>query len=115
MEVAKVYAVVSTADLARARDWYARLFGRDPDLSPMPEVREWHFGDGGVQVVDDAERAGRSMLTLIVRDLDAARGALQSRGLALASGGDFARIAQIADADGNHVTLAQPGPAQPGV
>ena len=81
----------------------------------MAEVYEWYVGDGGVQLVDDAKRAGNSMLTVIVPDLDAARGALQSRHLSLgpSSGGDFAPLAQISDLDGNPITLAQPGPAQP--
>lgn len=37
----------------------------------MGEVYEWYFGDGGVQLVDDAKRAGNSMLTVIVSDLEA--------------------------------------------
>jgi predicted enzyme related to lactoylglutathione lyase len=106
----KVYAVISTRRLEQAKDWYARLFGRGPDLHPMGEVYEWYVGDGGVQLVDDAKRAGQSMLTVIVSDLEASRAALQSRQLSLgrSSGGDFARIAQISDVDGNQVTLAQP-------
>lgn len=47
------------------------MFGRAPDLHPMGEVYEWYFGDGGVQLVDDAKRAGNSMLTVIVSDLEA--------------------------------------------
>lgn len=59
-----------------------------------------------------SERRGE--LLVIVGDLEAARSALQSRQLSLgpASGGDCARIAPIADLDGNQITFAQPGPAQ---
>jgi hypothetical protein len=112
--ITKVYAVVCTAQLGRAHQWYARLFGRTSDLHPMAEVHEWHFLNGGVQLVADAKRAGRSMLTLIVSDLDAVRADLQSRDLSLGppSGGDFAIVAQIRDPDGNQITLAEPGPAQ---
>lgn len=114
MTVDKVYAVISTRRLDQSQEWYTRLFGRPADLHPMDEVYEWYFGNGGVQLVDDATRAGQSMLTVIVPDLEALRAALQSRQLTLgpSSGGDFARIAQITDLDGNQVTLAQPGPAQ---
>jgi hypothetical protein len=112
--VDKVYAVISTARLDQSKEWYTRFFGRAPDLHPMAEVHEWYFGNGGLQLVDDAKRAGSSMLTVIVPDLEASRAALQSRQLSLgsSSGGDFARIAQITDLDGNQITLAQPGPAQ---
>lgn len=111
----KIYAVISSGRLDDAQKWYSRLFGRPADLHPMAEVYEWHFGNGGVQLVDDAKRAGSSMLTVIVPDLDASRAALEARQLTLgpASGGDFARIAQITDQDGNQITFAQPGPAQP--
>jgi hypothetical protein len=44
---------------------------------------------------------------------EVARGALvASTDARPSSGGDFARIAQITDLDGNQVTLAQPGPGQ---
>jgi predicted enzyme related to lactoylglutathione lyase len=112
--ISKVYAVISTAQLARAHAWYAQLFGRRSDLHPMAEVHEWYFANGGVQLVADAERAGRSMLTLIVSDLEAARAELQTRHLSLgpATASDFAIVAQIRDPDGNQLTFAEPGPAQ---
>lgn len=64
--------------------------------------------------IPDSTRAGKSMLTVIVPDLETSRAALRSRQLSLgpSSGGDFAQIAQTTDLDGNQITLAQPGPAQ---
>lgn len=108
MTVSGIYAVVSTAQLARAHEWYARLFGRTSDLHPMNEVHEWHFANGGVQLVLDAERAGGSMLTVVVADLDTAREEIETRDLFLgpAAGGDFATIAQINDPDGNLIVVA---------
>ncbi len=80
----------------------------------MANVYEWHFGDCGMQLVDDATQAGHSMLTVIVPDLEGLRGALEARQLTLGptSDGDFARFAQITDNDGNQITFAQPGPAR---
>lgn len=114
MKLHKVYAVISSGRLEEAQAWYSRLFDRPADLHPMANVYEWHFGSAGVQLVDDAKRAGGSMLTLIVPDLDTVRAALESRQLTLGptSDGDFARFAQIADRDGNQITFAQPGPAR---
>jgi ketosteroid isomerase-like protein/predicted enzyme related to lactoylglutathione lyase len=113
MSIVKAYSVVSTADLATARRWYTKLFGREPDRTPMSEVHEWYFGAGGVQLVQDGKRGGRSMLTLIVDDIDETRRSLAKQGLTLgaASGGDFATIAQIKDHEGNVITFSQPGPA----
>lgn len=112
MSITKTYAVICTKDLERAKGWYSKLFGRQPDLTPMAEVHEWYFGNGGIQLLDDAERSGQSRLTLIIDDMDEIRRGLGERGLRLgeASGGDFATVAQITDLDGNVVTFAEPGP-----
>lgn len=112
MPINKAYAVVCTSDMERAKSWYSKLFGRQPDLTPMAEVHEWYFGDSGVQLLDDAERAGQSRLTLIVGNLEEIRRELQEQGLELseASGGDFATVSQIEDFNGNITTFAQPGP-----
>jgi len=61
------------------------------------------FGDGGIQLFDDAEQSGRSKLTLIVDDVDAIRRELEDRELRMgeASSGDFATAAQITDPEGN--------------
>jgi predicted enzyme related to lactoylglutathione lyase len=110
MNVDKVYSVIAVSDLDRARGFYTRLFGRDPDSAPMPGLNEWHMPAAGVQVIEDSERAGRSMLTLIVDSLHTIRTLLSHRGLTLGetSGGDFAKIAQIDDPDGNRITFAEP-------
>jgi uncharacterized protein YndB with AHSA1/START domain/predicted enzyme related to lactoylglutathione lyase len=114
MAIAKIYGVVCTANLATAKAWYTRLFGRAPDLSPMSEVHEWHHErTAGLQLLADGIQAGHSKLTLIVSDIEETRAALSARGLALgtSSAGDFATVAQIADPDGNIITFAQPGRA----
>lgn len=114
MEVNNVFAVITSGRLEEAHAWYSRLFDRPADRHPMANVYEWHFGSGGVQLVGDATRAGHSMLTVLVPDLDAWRAALESRQLTLgpSADGDVARFAQITDRDGNQITFAQPGPAQ---
>ena len=42
--ITNVYAVVSTAQLSRAHEWYSRLFGRNSD-SPMPIIAPSTPGD----------------------------------------------------------------------
>ena len=113
MTFSTVYAVVSTANLEAARDWYERLFGRSADREPMSGVLEWYFGSGGVQLVADAPRAGYSLLTMIVSSLERTRADLRIRRLTLgpASGGTIATIAQIRDPEGNQITFAEPAGA----
>jgi hypothetical protein len=108
--ITKAYAVISTAYLKGARSWYEKLFGREPDATPMTPLHEWYFGDSGVQLLDDIARAGQSRVTFVVDDLEAVRDGLADRGLTLgrAFKGDIATVAQIEDADGNVVTFTQP-------
>jgi hypothetical protein len=43
MTFSTVYAVISTANVDAARDWYERLFGRAADREPMAGVLEWYL------------------------------------------------------------------------
>lgn len=48
----------------------------------MKEAAEWRLLDGGgVQVVDDADRAGRSMITVNVDDIEALVTEMTARGI----------------------------------
>ena len=54
-----VLAVVAVSDIEAGRAWYTKLFGREPDNNPMPNLVEWQVTDGGwVQVTEDPLRAG---------------------------------------------------------
>lgn len=113
MAIRNAFAVVATADLDRARDWWVRLLGRQPDRVPMPSDVEWDLPDGGVlQLVDDAERAGSSSVTLAVDDVDAELSAVATRGIdgvpaaETVPSGQF-RLAMLADPDGNQVVVVQ--------
>jgi ketosteroid isomerase-like protein/predicted enzyme related to lactoylglutathione lyase len=111
MRVQEVMGVVSVADFECAAEWYERLFGRPADATPMGGLAEWHVEEaGGIQLLRDAERAGGSLITLLVDDLDAERERLERRGLTLgaALAGDIARCAQITDPEGNQLTFAEP-------
>lgn len=105
----RFFAVICTADLATASAWYAKLFGRDPDRRPMPSLAEWQ-GEGGLQLLERADAAGKGFLTLMVDDIEEARADIQRRGLEVGAKqeGDVAGIAQLRDPDGNTVTLAAP-------
>lgn len=109
MTVEHVLAVVPVADLARARDWYVRLFGRAPDNQPMETLDEWRVtGTGWVQVHVDPDRAGRGLLNLAVDDVDAHVRDLRERGVAAGEVQVVTKGVQLCplqDPDGNVVTL----------
>ena len=83
MDVEVVMAQLIVTDHARSVDFYTALFGRRPDSRPMDKLAEWYMsGAGAVQVFEEAERAGRSGVTLQVSDLDGEVAVLDRIGVA---------------------------------
>ena len=81
MNVSNTLASLAVSDLATAGAWYERLLG--PGSSPMPEVIEWQFRDGGgLQVYAGPDRSGNGSCTIIVDDIDDLADHLRSLGIA---------------------------------
>jgi predicted enzyme related to lactoylglutathione lyase len=112
MSINRVLAGVAVADVDAAVPWYERLFGRPPDALPMEGLAEWHIPAGGVvQLVASADRAGRSLLTLDLDDLEHELAAVRERGLDAGAlddtTSDKVLIATTSDPEGNEITLVQ--------
>ncbi|SEC86201.1 VOC family protein [Streptomyces melanosporofaciens] len=111
MHVARVLMVAPVRDIDIAVAWYERLLGRPADTRPMPSLADWHLTEGGwLQVFEDAEHAGSTLLNLEVPDLDRALAELAEHGLTagpVRTGGQRTRIAALEDPDGNRVTLLE--------
>jgi catechol 2,3-dioxygenase-like lactoylglutathione lyase family enzyme len=97
------FAGVAVRSIDDARAWYTDFFGREPDMLPHSREAVWQVTDGGwVYVVEDAERAGNSLVTLLVDDLD-------SRDLdSIETLGNGTRVAVVTDPDGNKIQLGEP-------
>ena len=111
MTLTNVLAGIAVEDLGHSLVWYEYLFGRPADARTMVDVAEWKLPGGGwVHVATDMDRAGASMLTLIVDDLalELGRLALHELKPVSKSVGDFFKTAKFRDADGNTITLTQP-------
>ncbi|HEX8856631.1 MAG TPA: VOC family protein [Thermoleophilaceae bacterium] len=113
MRTNHVFAGIAVGDLTVARAWYERLFGRGPDLIPNDSEVAWQLNDSGwVYVVEDAERSGTALLTLLVDDLETVHGTLSERGIEVGSiekipGAAVQRMVLV-DPDGNRITLGEP-------
>src|SRR3954467_14083804 len=109
MEV--LFACVPVADLKAARVWYERVFGRAPDIVPNESEVMWHVaGNGWLYVIEDAARAGSTVVTISVSDLDRFVGDLADRGVTVGrieAVGDAARKAVAVDDDGNAISWIQ--------
>lgn len=106
----RILAAVAVTDREQAMPFYEALFGRPADVVPMPADAEWNAGDCTLQVVQAPDRAGRSMVTFVTRDLDRWVAALHDRGLPVGAvqAASVGTYAQVEDPEGNLFTLVQP-------
>lgn len=112
MPIDRIYAAIAVADVEAALQWYGSLFGRAPDARPMDGLAEWHFPPSAmIQLVADVDRAGRSLLTLEVDDLEQQLTVLRERGLAPDAMDDttseFVFFSSLTDPEGNAVNLVE--------
>ncbi|TPJ12141.1 VOC family protein [Mesorhizobium sp. B2-7-3] len=115
MEIQGIYATLATARMDRAEKFYTELFAREPDDRPMDGLIQWRgIAGANIQIFQDRDNAGSGRLTVVVPRMDDARRSLEETGVKLTgeSEGDYGRIAQFADPDGNRITLAEP-PSSP--
>lgn len=111
MQIQGIYAALATANMDLAEAFYTQLFEREPDDRPMEGLIQWrNIAGANIQIFEDKLHAGSGRMTIVVPKMDDARQALQQFGIYLTgeSRGDYGRIAQMRDPDGNHLTLAEP-------
>ena len=109
MPIEHLLAVVPVADIDRARAWYERLLGREPDNRPMDGLMEWRVTDTGwLQLTQDTDRAGTALLNLAVEDLGQHLDELRSRDLDPTDVHEVTKgveLSSLSDPDGNQITL----------
>jgi len=77
----------------------------------MSRLIQWRNVCGAnIQIFDDQSNAGSGRLTMVVPDMAEAKRSLDELGIVLTDEmqGDYGRIAQITDPDGNRISLAEP-------
>ncbi|MDP9810179.1 hypothetical protein J2W42_003040 [Rhizobium tibeticum] len=95
------------------KDFYTLLSRREPDDRTMDGLIQWrNIAGANIQIFHNKETAGSGGLTIVVPKMDRARRSLEEMGVDLTDESqgdyDYGRIAQIADPDGNRITLAEP-------
>lgn len=111
MTLTNVLAGVAVEDLGNSLVWYEYLFGRPADARTMADVAEWKLPGGGwVHVMSDEDRAGASVIMLIVDDIAEELARLEMHGIKPVAKaiGDFFKTAKLRDPDGNLIILSQP-------
>lgn len=109
-----LFAGLAVAELEGALAWYERFFGRPPDVVPNEREVMWQVSSAGwVYVVADEGRAGRSLMTLMVEDLDEQLAALEARGIVagpVETAPGLFRKTVLEDPAGNMIQLGQGSP-----
>jgi predicted enzyme related to lactoylglutathione lyase len=112
MEFKAVLAVIPVAEIGTATTWYESFFGRPADRKPMDSLAEWQLSERGlVQVLEDPDRAGQTMVNFFVDDLDTSAAALAAVGIAttepMVVSQGRQRLFTAADPDGNQLGLIE--------
>lgn len=111
MSLNDISAVVATRDYPTARPWYSRIIGRDPDLEPIDGVAEWQItATAWLQLIDDADRAGKSAVRFGVSDLASQIAELNAAGIVTGEPvviADMVKVVDVADPDGNEVSFVE--------
>jgi hypothetical protein len=111
MAVSAIYAQLACSHHATSVWWFATLFDRPPDATPMAGLAEWHLGESaGFQLFEQAVDAGHGTLTLYISDLSNEHTRLTAAGL---NPGDVqvattTRQLLLRDPDDNLVVLVTP-------
>jgi predicted enzyme related to lactoylglutathione lyase len=117
MTMEALFASVPVADLRIARTWYQSLFGREADIVPNASEVMWRVTEEDwLYIIEDPDRAGQTVVTIAVDDLDRLVSELASRGISsgpIEPVGDAGRKAQTPDLDGNMISWIQVHPAGP--
>ena len=111
LEVQGLYAAMNVSDLKSSESFYTKVLGRPPDDRPLVTLVQWRgYGAAGIQLFEDAGKAGQGRMTLVVPDMAEVERMLREQGLRLGEvqSGDFGKVAHIGDFDGNVVTFAEP-------
>ncbi len=112
MAITDVFASIPVADRDAAAAWYERLVGHAPDLIPNAEEAAWKLGESAwIYLIEDAERIGSALHTLLVDDLDGFLAELSERGIAFGAVETIpaaVRRTIVSDPDGNRIQIAQP-------
>ena len=108
-----LFAGIRVSDYKAARAWYERLLGCEPSFTPHATEAVWGSAEHrSLYIEEDAEGAGRAVLTVLVDDLDTRVADIASRGLEpddRVTYSNGARKAIYRDLDGNEIGFGAVG------
>lgn len=104
-----LFAGIPVSDYAAAVTWYEKLFGSPPSFLPHDTEAVWELAEHlFVYVVQQPDRAGHAVNTVMVDDLDTRLTGISERGLQPANEetyGNGVRKITYTDPDGNDISF----------
>jgi predicted enzyme related to lactoylglutathione lyase len=107
MKIDYLFAAMFVSNIEASESFYTKVLSREPEDTLV----QWRgFSNAGIQLVKDAAKAGNSTMTIVVSDIEKTKLILKNQGIDLghAQQGEFGKIAQLSDPDGNNITFAEP-------
>jgi len=111
IDVREAIVVIAVSDLSKSREWYSRLFGKEPDLEPFPGNVEFKLGGAWVQISHGKVRDSSWSLQLEVRNISRERERLEEAGIVageIKTVPDVISYFDLKDPDGNNMRWFQP-------
>jgi predicted enzyme related to lactoylglutathione lyase len=111
MDTETLFAGVAVSEFETAQRWYERFFDRPADVVANATEVMWKATEGGwMYIVRDLDRAGHSIVAIVVPDVEQTVAALLERGIE--SGpiewqSENARKAVVVDPDGNSIGIIE--------
>ncbi len=109
-----LFAGLPVSDYQRALTWYERLLGSEPAFLPNAREAVWELAEHRYLYIEELpERAGRSLQTVFVDDLDDRVESIGARGIEPASEeayGNGVRKVIYRDPDGNEIGFGGAAP-----
>jgi glyoxylase I family protein len=110
IDVKETIVVIAVNDLSKSREWYVRLFGKEPDSEPFPGNVEFKIGGAWVQISTGNVRDSGWNLQLEVRNLTRERERLLEAGIEageIRTVPDVISYFDLRDPDGNSMKWFQ--------
>jgi predicted enzyme related to lactoylglutathione lyase len=82
IDVWETITSIPVGNMKRSKEWYSRLFGKEPDLEPFPGNVEFKIGGAWVQIVEGEVKPSSWTIQFEVRDLTHERERLRENNIA---------------------------------
>lgn len=101
-------SVINVNSYTAARKWYVELLG-DPTIEPEATTGEWSIADHWLQVTENAEHAGHSVVILGSDDIAAQVRLYKDKGHIVSDIQDFdiIKLAELKDPDSNTIQIVE--------